>query len=313
METTPPIQTNAVPPSAPTTAQLPVRLRDLLKREVCLDLSRARIEAALNEVERDSQELRKTRPPFLFLQGKSTRSEFETRQNSAAESLTALTQGLQNVTAAQPRIRAWVEDDLETFLRDSQPAYVQGLANHRYSDDWQRAIVRFDQRVASLRSALGQLQVALGTVPGGVLLASHPGAFECLMPARQWAALLDYEFVFFNRVADAQRRAASLGSDTLKRMPEHQFSIQVGRWARMEGVSARRSMLELRAHMELAVMDARATYVAEGALAAGGNVGNSFVYPTWEALRQLMRLEIDPNEVEAIVAETERMVAAAGG
>lgn len=313
METTRPPLNTASPFSAPTTAQLPVRLRDLLKREVCLDLSRAHIEAALNEVEREADELKKTRPPFLFLQGKSTRSEFQTRESGAVESLAALSQGLQNVAAAQPRIRAWVEDDLETFLRDSQPAYTQGLATHRFGDDWQRAIVRFDQRVTALRTALGQVQVALGTVPGGMVLASHAGAFECLMPARQWGALLDYEFVFFNRVADAQRRAASLGSDTLKRMPEHQFAAQIARWARMEGEHVRRQMLEMRAHLELAVMDARATYVTEGALATNGGGGRSFVYPTWEALRQLMRLEIDPNEVESIVSETERMVAAAGG
>jgi hypothetical protein len=277
-----------------------------------LDLSRAHIEAALNEVEREAEELKKTRPPFLFLQGKTMRSEFQTRESGAMESLAALNQGLQNVAAAQPRIRAWVEDDLETFLRDSQPAYVQGLASHRFGDDWQRALVRFDQRATGLRSALGHLQVALGTVPTGMVLASHAGAFECLMPARQWGALFDYELVFFNRVANAQRRAASLGSDTLKRMPEHQFAAQIARWARMEGEHVRRSMLELRAQLELAIMDAKAVYVAEAALATGGG-GRSFVYPTWEALRQLMRLEIDPNEVESVVAETERMVAAAGG
>lgn len=81
------------------------------------------------------------------------RSEFQTRESGAVESLAALNQGLQNVAAAQPRIRAWVEDDLETFLRDSQPAYVQGLATHRFGADWQRALVRFDQRACGLRSA----------------------------------------------------------------------------------------------------------------------------------------------------------------
>jgi len=284
----------------------------LLKREVCLDLSRAHIEAALNEVERDAEEIKKTRPPFLFLQGKTLRSEFQTRENGAVESLSALSQGLQNVAAAQPRIRTWVEDDLETFLRDSQPAYQQGLATHRFGDDWQRALVRFDQRSVGLRTALGHVQAALGTVPRGIALASHTGAFECLMPARQWGALFDYELVFFNRVADTQRRSVSLGTDTLKRMPEHQFAALIARWARMEGEHVRRSIMELRAQLELAIMDARAIYVAEAALASGGG-GRSFVYPTWEALRQLMRLEIDPNEVESVVAETEHMVTAAGG
>jgi len=308
METYPQSQPAAVPFTAPTTAQLPVRLRDLLKREVCLDLSRAHIEAALNEVERDTEEIKKTRPPFLFLQGKTLRSEFQTRESGAVESLAALSQGLQNVAAAQPRIRTWVEDDLETFLRDSQPAYAEGLATHRFGDDWQRAIVRFDQRSVGLRVALGHVQNALGTVPKGMVLASHAGAFECLMPARQWGALFDYEIVFFNRVADAQRRTVALGSDTFKRMPEHQFTAQIARWARMEGELVRRSIMEVRAHLELAIMDARATYLAEAALAIGGG-GRSFVYPTWEALRQLIRLEIDPNEVESVVAETERMIA----
>lgn len=296
----------------PTVAQLPVRLRDLLKREVCLEISRAHIEAALNQVEQEATELKKTRPPFLFLHAKPMRTEFETRQAGAAESLAALTRGLQDVAAAQPRMRTWVEDDLETFLRDSQPAYMLGLASHRYPDDWQRAVLRFDQRVAGFRATLGQVQAALGTVPAGTVLASHAGAFEQLMPARQWGALLDYEFLFFNRVADLQRRSAGLGGETLRRTPDHQFAAQVAQWARMDADAVRRGLLELRARLELAAMDARALYVAEAAL-AGGGAARSFVFPMWEALRQLMRLEIQPEQVESIVTETERMVAAAGG
>lgn len=298
----------------PTVAQLPVRLRDLLKREVCLDISRALIESALAQVEQDAAELKKSRPPFLFLHGKSMRTEFQSREAGASESLSALTTGLQNVIAAQPQLRSWVEDDLETFLRDSQPAYVFGLASHRYADDWQRAIVRFDQRVVEFRTTLGQVLVALGTVPGGTQLAAHAGAFEQLMPARQWGSLLDYEFMFFNRVADAQRRAVALGADTLKRTPDPQFGAQVGQWARMDAVAVRKVMPELRARLELAVMDAREIYVAEAALAGGGGGAfRSFVQPMWEALRQLMRLEINPDQVGEIVGETERMVASARG
>ena len=303
------LSTTAAPP---TVAQLPVRLRDLLKREVCLEISRAHIEAALSQVEQEAVELKKTRPPFLFLHAKPMRTEFETRQAGAAESLAALTRGLQDVAAAQPRIRTWVEDDLETFLRDSQPAYMLGLASHRYPDDWQRAVLRFDQRVAGFRAMLGQVQAALGAVPAGTVLASHAGAFEQLMPARQWGALLDYEFLFFNRVADLQRRSGELGGETLRRTPDHQFATQVAQWARMDADAVRRGLLELRARLELAAMDARALYVAEAAL-AGGGAARSFVFPMWEALRQLMRLEIQPEQVESIVTETERMVAAAGG
>ena len=296
----------------PKIAQLPVRLRDLLKREVCLDITRAHIETAFREVEAEAEELRKTRPPFLFLHGKPTRSEFQTREAGTTESLAALGRGLQQVSAAQPRLRAWVEDDLETFVRDGQPAYVLGLATHRFPDDWQRAVLRFDQRVAGFRAALGVVQATLSVVPVGVTLASHAAAFECLMPARQWGALLDYEFLFFNRVADLQRRTVDMGSDTLKRQPEPQFGPQVAQWARLDGDSVRRLVAELLAHLDLAATEARGAYVAEAALAGGAAAARSFVYPLWEALRQLMRLEINPDEVERLVAETERMVAAAG-
>ena len=301
------------PAAAPTVAQLPVRLRDLLKREVCLEISRAHIEAALAQVQQEAEELKKTRPPFLFLHAKPTRTDFQAREAGASESLVALSTGLQNVAAAQPRVRAWVEDDLETFVRDSQPAYMQGLATHRFPDDWQRGILRFDQRVAGFRAALGQVQAVLGTVPNDTLLASHAGAFEQLMLARQWGVLLDYEFLFFNRVADLQRRSVELGSETLRRTPDHQFGAQVAQWARMDAVAVRKSLMELRARLELAAMDARSIYAAEAALIGGHNAFRSFVFPMWEALRHLMRLEIDPDHVESIVAETERMVAAAGG
>lgn len=300
-------QQSTRPLAAPTIAQLPVRLGDLLRREVCLDLSRAHIETALREVEREAEELQKTRPPFLFLQTKNLRSEFQARESGASESLAALRRGLENISRAQPQVRAWVEDDLETFLRDSQPSYINGLAAHSFADDWQRCILRFDQRVAGFRVALGALQSALGTVPTGTVLSSHANAFAALMDARQWGALLDYEYLFFNRIADQQRIGGDLGSSTLKRTPEHRFSTQVGRWAHLGGELVRRAILELRAQMELACMDARALYLSEAALASGSGP-RSFVHPTWEALRQLMRIEIDPNQVEEIVAETERMV-----
>lgn len=298
----------------PKIGQLPVRLRDLLKREVCLEITRAHIETALRQVEAEAEELRKTRPPFLFLHAKPTRSDFQTREAGATESLAALSRGLQQVSAAQPKLRAWVEDDLETFLRDGQPAYVLGLATHRFPDDWQRSVFRFDQRVAGLRAALGMVQATLSAVPTGVTLAAHAAAFECLMPARQWGALLDYEFLFFNRVADLQRRTLDMGADTLKRQPEPQFGPQVGQWARLDADAVRRLVSELLSQLDMAAASARAAYAAEAALAGGGGgAARSFVYPLWEALRQLMRLEINPDEVESLVAETERMVTASGG
>jgi hypothetical protein len=297
--------------SPPAIAQLPVRLHDLLRREVCLEITRSQIENALAQVKVEAETLRKTRPPFLFLHAKNTRNEFQERTAGASESEVALSRGLEEVIAAQPKLSAWVEDDLETFLRDSQPPYLLGLAMHKFPEDWNRLIARFDQRVNGFRGALGGVQVALGVVPGGMALASNAGAFECLMPARQWAALLDYEFSFFNRVADLQRRNAALGSDTLKRMPERQFSPSVAEWARMEADPVRRSLGELRSRLEVTVAEARDVYSAEAALVAqSGGGAPSYVHPFWEALRQLMRLELDPATIEEIVAETEQMVAA---
>jgi hypothetical protein len=302
-------------PAPPAVAQLPVRLRDLMRREVCLEISRSHLESALMQIEREAEQLRKTRPPFLMFQGKSARSEFEARQTSATETQASLTRGLQSVAAAQPRLRAWVEDDLETFLRDSQPAYLHGLATHRFPEDWQRAVNRFDQRLGGLRAAFNQLQSALAHIPAGSTIATHAPAFEALMTARQWGVLFDYEFLFFNRVADIQRRLVRAGNTTLTRTADQQFGQQIGKWARNDGPSVSKALLELRAQIELASMDARTVYAAEAARATpGGGPAPvpSFVTPMWEALRQLTRLEIDPTQVEQIVAETERMVAAAG-
>ncbi|AKC83345.1 hypothetical protein IMCC26134_12185 [Verrucomicrobia bacterium IMCC26134] len=289
-----------------------MRLHDLLRREVCLEITRAQIENALAQVRVESEVLRKTRPPFLFLHAKNTRTEFEERSAGAIDSEAALARGLQQLIAAQPRVHAWVEDDLETFLRDSQPPYLLGLAMHRFPDDWQRMIVRFDQRVAGFRAALGTVLSSLGVVPGGMALAANAGAFECLMPARQWAALLDYEFTFFNRIADMQRRNGALGAETLKRMPERQFGPVVSQWARLEGEPVRRALMDLRAKLDYTAMEARAVYVSEASMVANSGSGaESYVYPFWEALRQLMRLELDLESIDEIVAETEQMVAAA--
>ncbi len=301
-------------PNLPVIAQLPVRLRDLLKREVCLEISRNHIENAIQQVEREANEIHQTRPPFLFLQAKATRAEFNTRKSSTADTLQSLTQGLGEITTAQPKLCAWVEDDLETFVRDSQPAYMHGLACHGFPDDWQRAVIRFDQRTVSFRNALGMVQASLANVPRGVLLASHSAAFESLMPARQWGALLDYEFLFFNRLADLQRRSLELNAATLKRTTEQKFANQIALWARLDSDAARKNIMELRARLELSVMEARAIYLSEAALANtdDSRPDRSFVYPLWEYLRQLMRPEIDPAHVEAIVSETEQMLGGTG-
>jgi hypothetical protein len=130
------------------------------------------------------------------------------------------------------------------------------------------------------------------------------------MPARQWGALLDYEFLFLNRVADSQRRALQLGSDTLKRQPEPQFGNEVGQWSRLGADEVRRHVSEMLTRLEQTASDARIAYASEAALAdsGGGSAARSFVYPLWEALRQLMRLAIDPNEVDSVVADTERLL-----
>lgn len=297
----------------PKIAQLPVRLRDLLKREVCLDITRAQLESAIQQTQAEIEELRQTRPPFLFLQGKGTRSRFEGREADAVDSIRALNEGLHQVTAAQPRLRAWVEDDLETFLRDSQPGYLHGLAKHSFPDDWQRAVHRFDHRVASFRASLGFVQATLAAVPDGVSMSANAPAFESLVPARQWAALLDYELVFFNRVVDAHRKLHSAGDSLLVRQAETRYAQLVGQWARLEAAAVRKLVAELLVQLDYASAATREAYVSAATLAVAETAARSFVQPLWEALRQLMRLEIKPEEVEAVVAETERMVAAAGG
>jgi hypothetical protein len=298
--------------SPPSLAKLPARLLSLLRREVCLEITRSKIEDALVQVRAQAKVLKSTRPPFLLFVPKDTRNVFQERSAGASESEAVLSGGLQKVIAAQSKVKTWVEDDLETFVRETQPSYLLGLATRDFPDDWRRILLRLDWRVADFTKALGAVQVALNVMPNGMVLGANAGAFECLMPARQWATLLDYEFSFFNRLADMQKRSVALGSDTLKRVPERQFGPAVTQWARLEAEPARRGLAELRSSLEVTVTKARGVYAAEAAMVArSGARSLSYVYSFGEALRQLMRLEINPETIDAIVAETEQMVLSA--
>lgn len=293
--------------------QLPARLKDLLRREICVALSQQRIKRALAQVEAKAKELKLTRAPFMFLQPKAMRTNFTNNLEGAEQTQAMLEEGLVKIEAVLPRLRVWAEDELETFMRATQKAYVRSLAGHRFAQDWERLILRFEHRVNLLVRGLGVVRVALGTMPGGAEIKSMTKVYDQLTQARQAAVLVDLEFVFLNRLADEQRLMSGVGQETFRRIVAPGCEQKMA--GLLDAVDAGTTRLRIEEFLVPFQELARLTLVQlreEAGLVKSGDTAatESFATPTWEAYRQLLMLELDVEQMEAVVADTERLMAA---
>lgn len=275
-----------------------------------MELAYQRLSAALAEVESEAEVLQKTRPPFLFLQPKVTRSTFTSRMLNAEESLVALSNGVEKLERLRPILHAWVEDELETYLRATHEGYVTGLATHRFPEDWERFGRRFAMRVQRLTEFLHSLRNALTRVASSAVVAENAATADVLARTAKVGAAVDAEVVFLNHLADVQRRARSLGSESLERQPALSCEAHVYGLRTLSAGEAVRALADFAAMFQVQSQQVRGVIVSEGNLAVAGEGRSSrgFVLPQWEALRKLVRLDLDPDTTEKLAADTEKLL-----
>ncbi|MFH1497275.1 MAG: hypothetical protein ABII82_05550 [Verrucomicrobiota bacterium] len=288
---------------------LPKALRELLRRDVALEISHQRLSSALAEIEQEADTLQKTRPPFMFLQPKATRSTYNRQLLGASESLNAITDGLEKLERVRPVLHAWVEDELETHLRNSDPAYISGLATHRWPEDWERWSLRLAARIRRLTEFLQALTTEFARLPVLMMVDEDERALDVFNRTARVAAAVDAEVHFLNRVADTQRRMLSLGDETLKRQALLGCEAGIQRLRAFPAGQAVKVLADFMGNHLLAFQQVRGAIVAEGALAiAAPGTPRGYVLRQWESLRKLVRLDLDPDSIDQLVADTERLL-----
>ncbi len=277
---------------------------------MALELSHQRINASLSEVESEAETLQKTRPPFLFLHSKTVRSTFNNQLSSAGESLAALTTGLEKIERLRPMLHAWVEDELETHLRTRHLGYVRGLATHRYPEDWERYGRRFGMRVQRFTEFLHNLRASLSKLPAEMITESDPTLSDLYSRAAKVGAAVDAEVTFFNHLADVQRGAVAPDPGTMRRQLALSCETNVN-WLRSLPVGqALRGLSDFLANYQVQIQQVRVAIVSEGNLSLpdGPKAVRGFVLPQWESLRKMVRLELDPDAIGLLVADTEKLL-----
>lgn len=285
-------------------------LRDLLRRDVALEISHQRLADSLSAVESETETLQKTRPPFLFLHSKATRTNFNNQMLNAGESMTALVRGLEKIERMQPLLLAWVEDELENHLRATNPQYVAGLATHRFPEDWERLGRRFGARLQRFIEFLQNLRGELSGLPPGSVVSSDPAVSALLDRTAKVGAAVDAEVTFLNHLADVQRRTVELNADTLKRQAPLSCEANVMRLRAFAAGQAAKAIGEITANATTQAQQIRGAITSEGALAITGEERGvrGFVLPHWTALRKTVRLDLDPEAIEQLVADTEKLL-----
>lgn len=301
----------AAPTLTNTPFALPKALRELLRRDVALALSHQRLTAALGAVEQEAATLQKTRPPFMFLQPKSTRANYDRQLIGASESLTAITGGLEKLERVRPLLHAWVEDELENHLRSTDLDYIAGLATHRWPEDWERWSRRLAARLQRLTECVRALGTELARLPLLMMIDEDDQALAAFNRSLKIGAAVDAEVHFLNRVADTQRRLLPLGEETLKRQAVLGCEAGILRLRAFPAGQAVKVLADFITNHQVQIQQVRGAIMSEGALAvAAPGAPRGHVLRQWESLRKLVRLDLDPDSIDQLVADTEKLLEA---
>ena len=278
------------PTGAPRRAMISRKLEDLLIREAHLRLSRAELVPALVAQEAAEQKVVEAR---------------ETAQ--------MLRDGIAQLNRVEPHIRRMLRDEIEDLLRTRCPEYVQALAARDQKEDWRRCLNRFAQRMHDFLQALGSARNMACTAYTRDRQVFSPAAVQGFALASECAQQVEIEVEFANRVAEVQRamfRESGLEAAALPRLPTAAFSRAVATIASV-------SLTEAQLRFDTIIAEVRALYEsgvselitqAEAAETGHGSLIDNFLHLAWEQLREEVAPLIRPEETEASVASTERML-----
>jgi hypothetical protein len=302
------------PKLAPRT-NLPPELQELLAREAVFFMSRKRIGDALSAA-RQGKAAKLFVKPLLSLFGAAPDPGQDSRpgraggSDSRPESVELLEAGLKKIEDTLPALSACVDRSMENFLREYDPEYVNGLAASRYIEDWRRLLDTFSARVGAAMEGLYRLRAVLGALPGAVACGASEEGRQAIEVQVIRMQEVHEDILFINKIADAQRMRSGIDGITLYRQPERNWAGSVTALQFAQPPAAVEAVTGLLADLEEVSEKVRIAVQGECQLAsyASGLGVTSYQRRVWVSLREAAHLLINPENMEAVISETEQLI-----
>jgi hypothetical protein len=293
---------------------VPPALKDLLVREAHLRLSREAIQPAIARLEAGYQALEAGKPGVLA--AKSRHEAHAEKLSQLAEQRERLRGGLEQLDRVEAHLGRLVLNEAEDYCRSTFPEYRQALAIRQHRADWMQWLERFTEKAANLTRALGTLRNMVCTGYSREQHTYSPFALQALPPATEGAKEVEAEIKFANEISRLQEevmQATGVDAAALPRLPEADFSQRVDKIMQLPLVEAQvefeRIIAEVKQLHETGIPQLRAQ--AEQAGSSQEEILLGYVALKLDEVRQLVAPEVNPQETERNVAESERLYAGA--
>lgn len=292
---------------------VPPTLKEPLIQEAHLHLSRETIRPVLARLDNEYQVL-ETRKPWAL----ASRNKQEAHAHKLAEleaKRAQLREGLAKLDQVEERLAQHVTEEGENFCRSTFPEYLEMLAIRKHREDWTQWLERFTEKVATLTRALGTLRNMVCTGYSREEHTYSPFAIQALPPAIHGALEVEAEIKFANEISRLQEQvlnATGMQTAALPRLPEVEYSDRVDQIMKLPLVQAQpqfeKIIDEVKKMFELGI-----PLLREQADKAGDSqeeILHGFVTQKLDEMRQLIAPEINPQETDQRVAESESRYAA---
>lgn len=307
---------SAVDPKLAPRTNLPPELQELLAREAVFFMSRKRIGDALNAARQGKAAKLFVKPLLSLFGAASADSGTEGRAGrggdteAPVESVEVLEAGAKKIDDALPALSACVDRSMEYFLREHDPEYVNGLAASRYIEDWRRLLDGFNRHVGAAVEGLYRLRAVLGALPGGTACGANDEGREAIEVEVVRMQDVQEDILFINKIADAQRIRSGIDGITLYRQPERNWAGSVTALQFAQPTAAVDAITGLLADLEEVAEKVRTALQGECQLAsyAAGFGVTSYQKRVWVSLREAAHLLINPENMEAVISETEQLM-----
>ncbi len=290
---------------------VPASLKNMLLREAALTLARQRLAKAIPVAQAHEKEVRATRAPFLIMLPTKANQEIRANLEGSRQTLEVLQKALAKLEALESHLLPLVSYRLETHLRRSAKAYIDGLAGNRYPDDWARIQSRLEDCIRTYHDSLKELAHLCTTLPPGTIIGTNPPGRQLANRAITWGGCLESEIQFINRIADSQRAHNGQGGFTLNRQPCVNWKESALSLLDIDAATASAALQNLVLQSELITKQISLAISAEKQLSMHHPEHGASQYHAeqWALLREAALLSVNPSELESLAKDTEALLA----
>lgn len=291
--------------------KIPGALEDMLVRGAYLEHSARELAHSRQEQAARLQTVHESRPPFLFLRPKDTRSAFLVASKGTAADLEALDRALAINHRLSEHLRSRSEELLEKWLRTHCEEYRLGLAAGHFAVDWERSLARFTGHAQRFIQMLGS---ARNMAPAGYNHARglfSPSAYEAIRNAHAAGLQVETEIAATNAIAEEHDRllGRTVFNDPMPRLVHEPYAEVVAKIANMPPIAAHLEFNRVIAAVEdLLTRELEAVRArVRGSAQDHASRTHSYVHNAWTLLHaHAVAHSVDAEHIGAVVEQTER-------